>query len=106
MKSTRTKALDFTRDVKQQIFERDHGLCVLCGSPGFPNAHFIPRSQGGLGIPENGVTLCPRCHDAYDHGVMRKALAIRIMNYLKAVYGDQWDIKNLYYQKWPKEMRL
>ena len=67
MKSKRTKALSITPKVKKTVYERDGGRCVLCGSPhGLPEAHYIPRSRGGLGIPENIVTLCRNCHRELD----------------------------------------
>ena len=33
-----------------------------------PNAHYISRAHGGLGIEENIVTLCLDCHNNYDNG--------------------------------------
>ena len=69
MKSKRTKATDIPQKVKQAVWERDGGRCVVCGCCRnvMPNAHFIPRSKGGLGIEENIVTLCTnltenQCH--------------------------------------------
>ena len=45
--------------MKRQVLERD-GRCVICGAnDGQPVAHIVARSHGGLGIPENIVTLCP-----------------------------------------------
>lgn len=64
----RTKALAIPPKVKAQVWDRDLHRCVLCGSPyAFPDAHYISRAQGGLGIPENVVTLCRPCHDRYDN---------------------------------------
>ena len=43
-----TKAVDIPPAVKRAVWERDGRCCVLCGSPfAAPNAHVIPRSQGG-----------------------------------------------------------
>lgn len=98
MKSRRAKACDFSAAVKQAIYARDKGLCVLCGKPGLPNAHFIPRSHNGLGIEENGITLCPACHHRYDNTADRKALRLRLESYLKSKYED-WNEENLYYRK-------
>lgn len=33
-----------------------------------PNAHYISRAHGGLGIEKNVVTLCFKCHHNYDNG--------------------------------------
>lgn len=94
----RTKALAIPMEVKQIVWERDDGLCVLCGRQGAPNAHFIPRSRGGLGIEENIVTLCYECHNRYDNGTGRKWMEEEIRNYLKSKY-PKWDEKELYYKK-------
>lgn len=74
MKSKRTKACEIPMSVKQIVYERDKGLCIICGKAGVPNAHFIRRSAGGLGIEQNIVTLCPICHHNYDNGNLRKEI--------------------------------
>ena len=55
MKTRRSKACDISQKVKQRVWERDNGCCVICGNNYnvMPNAHYIPRSKGGLGIEEN-----------------------------------------------------
>lgn len=63
-----------------------------------PNAHFIARSQGGLGIEENIITLCPECHRLYDNSPMRRSIREELRRYLKSKYKD-WDEKKLYYKK-------
>lgn len=98
MKSRRTKACDITRDVKRAVYQRDEGLCVLCGKPGNPNAHFVARSQNGLGIEENIVTLCQDCHRRYDQTEARAFIRPVLERYLRSKYPD-WDIKKLYYRK-------
>jgi 5-methylcytosine-specific restriction endonuclease McrA len=64
-----------------------------------PNSHFIRRSQGGLGIPENIVTMCMRCHQMYDQGSDRRAIESHTEKYLKSLYPD-WSREKLYYKKW------
>lgn len=68
-------------------------------SLGLPNAHFINRSQGGLGIPENIVTLCPECHYEEDNGKNSKEYDKKIEEYLKKCYKD-WNKEKLVYKKW------
>ena len=75
MKGRRTKALEIPQKVKRIVFERDNGQCILCGAPGLPEAHFIPRSKGGLGIEQNIVTLCRECHRRFDQSDDRKFIA-------------------------------
>lgn len=42
----RKYATDIPKSVKQAVYERDGGLCIICGKNGQPNAHYIKRSQG------------------------------------------------------------
>lgn len=98
MKSKRTKALEIPKAVKRRVEERDEGICIICGRPGFPNAHFIARSHGGLGIEENIVTLCSGCHRRYDQSTDRTAIGTAIADYLRGCYTD-WDPVNLVYRK-------
>lgn len=95
----RTKALKIPREVKERVLDRDGECCVLCGIwGGLPNAHFIARSQGGLGVEENIVTLCPECHRQYDNSADRKQIREQLREYLKSKYNN-WDEKKLYYKK-------
>ena len=104
-----TKARDFDQNAKTAISERDSfdgwPCCINCGRPSpqgeptaFSNAHFIPRAQGGLGIPENGLTLCPECHRKYDQTTARKGMREFFREYLKPKYQD-WDEAKLYYRR-------
>lgn len=95
----RTKALDIPAAVKDEVWERDHRRCVLCGNPqAMPNAHYISRAQGGLGIAKNVVTLCARCHRDYDQTTMRSFLREELKVYLSRIYPD-WDESKLIYRK-------
>lgn len=96
----RTKALAISRAVKTAVYVRDGGCCVLCGSPyGIPNAHYISRAQGGLGIEENIVTLCFDCHREYDQGHHRQEIREELREYLKSKHPD-WDESKLTHDKW------
>jgi hypothetical protein len=102
-----TKARDFDRKAKEAISKRD-GIdgwtcCVYCGlaAPAplaWSNAHFIARSQGGLGIPENGLTLCPECHRLYDQSWARPTMRRYFREYLKEQY-ENWSEDALVYRK-------
>lgn len=96
-KSKRTKALEIPPKVKQKVLERD-GACIWCSRQGLPNAHFIARSQGGLGIEENILTLCPDCHRRYDQTDERAKMREYFKNYLQEQYPG-WDETKLYYKK-------
>ena len=100
MKTKRAKACDITKKVKDRVWERDGHRCIICGDPyAMPNSHFIRRSQGGLGIEENIVTMCQRCHRMYDQGVERRVIESYTENYLRSIYPN-WDRSKLIYKKW------
>ena len=96
--SKRSKACAIPPKVKQAVYERDKGQCIVCGAPGIPNAHYIRRSQGGLGIEQNVVTLCLTCHYRFDNGDKRKELGAVILAYLKSRYPS-WRKADVIYRK-------
>jgi 5-methylcytosine-specific restriction endonuclease McrA len=100
-RSRRAKALDIDQPTKDRVFLRDGQKCVLCGTTwtAMPNAHYISRAQGGLGVEQNVVTLCHSCHDRYDNSVERLTLRERIRAYLEAKYPN-WAEVDLTYKKW------
>lgn len=108
MKTIRSIATDISNETKKRVWERDGGRCVICGNNYnvMPNAHYIPRSKGGLGVERNIVTLCTeltqnKCHRKYDFGTKkeRKEIGEKIRNYLMSKYDD-WDESKLVFKKW------
>jgi hypothetical protein len=102
-----TKARDFDRKTKIAISRRDSidgwPCCVYCGAAApeelvWSNAHYIARSQGGLGIEENGLTLCPICHRKYDQTTARMQMRGFFREYLQMHYSS-WDEDKLIYRK-------
>ena len=102
-----TKARDFARKAKIAIALRDSidgwPCCVFCGAAApselaWSNAHYISRAQGGLGIPENGLTLCPVCHRKYDQTTARKEMREFFRDYLQECYTE-WQEEQLIYRK-------
>lgn len=92
-----TKATNISKEVKQRVYERDNGCCIICGRAGLPEAHFIRRSRGGLGIEENIITLCRACHQEFDNG--NKQYEELIRSYLQWNYPE-WDETKLIYKKY------
>lgn len=103
-KSRRANATSISPEVHDMVFLRDGGQCVYCHRKWpyvFPEAHYISRRKGGLGIPENILTLCRECHDRYDHGTKQEREGMReyFREYLMNLYED-WDESKLIYNKW------
>ena len=107
----RTKSLQFSKATKQQIFERDE-QCIFC-KQGFhrhstdPFAYLIPdimhiinKSQGGLGIIENGALGCRYHHSLLDNGAkgLREEMFEIIEDYMRGLYPG-WNRENLVFKK-------
>jgi len=100
LSSKRAKALAITNEVREAVYKRDNGRCVFCHRPGNPEAHFIPRSLGGLGIEQNILTLCRECHRRFDQGTQNERNWMRkvLRGYLQEHYTD-WNEDSLIYHK-------
>lgn len=112
MPSKRAKAVEFPPKVRKAIKARDNG-CIFCqmeyhmekatwqGLSTFSIMHFIPRSDGGLGIEENGAEGCQYHHDMLDNGHegYRAEMMELFEEYLISCYPD-WDKSKLKYNKW------
>ena len=94
----RTKATAITPKVRQAVEERDGHCCIFCGRLGRGEGHYIKRSQGGLGIEENIITVCRACHFQMDDGFSRELYLIKARDYLKRHYSE-WDESKLVYRK-------
>lgn len=102
-KHKQTKATEISKEVKKIVWERDKCRCVICHKPvpvECACCHFIPRSQGGLGIEENIYTGCPECHREQDNGLNTKEYDLKVKRHLKGIYGANWNIQKLIYKKY------
>jgi 5-methylcytosine-specific restriction endonuclease McrA len=87
MKSKRSKACSISKvSVKQAVYERHFGRCLFCGKQGTDFAHYISRANGGLGIEQNLVLLCRKCHFDLDQTPKRKDLLQIVKRYLVVKY--------------------
>jgi len=110
--SKRARACEFSPKERKEIYYRDTG-CIFCKQgymmngafPGdlhiFEVMHYIPRSQGGLGIAKNGALGCKWHHMMLDNGNKgnRQEMMDIFANYLKSHYKD-WNEEELRYNKW------
>lgn len=102
MKHKRTKAVDINFSTKLIVWNRDDKQCIFCEKyvpVDCANAHYIKRSQGGLGIPENIFTACWDCHWQEDAGQNQEEYRERAKKHLQSKY-ENWNEDDLYYDKW------
>lgn len=101
-KKARTIATSIPYSVKEIVWGRDNHKCILCHKYvpiECACCHFIPRSQGGLGIPENIFTACNNCHTEQDNGLNTLELEAKVEKHLQKCYGLNWKKDNLVYKK-------
>lgn len=99
--SKRTKATSIPKQVKLIVWERDNHKCIFCGREvpwNLANSHFIKRSHGGLGIPENLFCNCLECHNKFDDSINREWMLPIARHYLMSKY-ENWNEKDLMYKK-------
>lgn len=102
-KKLRTKSCDISPKIKEIVWNRDEKKCIFCGRyvpKACANAHLVKRSQGGLGVEENIFTACLECHYEEDFGKSCRDYEIRAEEYLKSVYGFEWDRNKLIFRKY------
>ncbi len=101
-KHKQTKEKEISKKVKEAVWKRDKHKCIFCGKRVdvfYANAHFIPRSAGGLGIEENIFTACENCHREQDNGKNIEEYDKKAQRHLKRIYGKNWDKSKLVYKK-------
>lgn len=94
----RTKAVAITPQVRKRVEERDGYCCIFCGKAGRGEAHLINRSQGGLGVEQNIVTVCRECHNGMDNGLLTQIYREKAEAYLRGIYPD-WDREKYIFKK-------
>lgn len=102
-KHKQTKEKEIPKEVKIAVWNRDKHKCIFCGKVVdvfYANAHFIPRSAGGLGIEQNILTACDDCHREQDNGKNTNLYDKKAEKHLKGIYGANWDKKKLVYKKY------
>lgn len=102
-KHKQTKKTDIPKKVKIAVWNRDNYRCIFCNEQvewNYANAHFIPRSAGGLGIEENIFTACENCHREQDNGLNTIEYTLEAEEYLRAYYGSNWTKEKLIYKKY------
>lgn len=101
-KKKRKDYTEIPKRIKEIVWNRDKHKCIFCGKlvdVFYANAHFIPRSAGGLGIEKNIFTACEDCHREQDNGLNTKLYDLKAEKHLKGIYGANWDKTKLVYKK-------
>lgn len=103
----------FDMDIREEIWYRDDGGCIFC-KMGYHMEnkdpmqyqikdimHYINKSQGGLGIPQNGAVGCRYHHGLLDNGSrgLRAEMLEIFKEHLMQQYPD-WNEEELIYDKW------
>ena len=98
----RLQATSISEKVRKEVIQRDK-CCIICGSRSFLQiAHYINRSQGGLGLKENLVLLCGLCHREADNGKNSLEVKAKVRQYLEKLYPNFTDEMRRY-DKWRRE---
>lgn len=101
-----TKETEISKKVKMTVWERDNHRCIFCQkevSWEYANSHYIKRSQLGMGIPENIMTNCERCHNLFEESIYREKMKEFARNYLMSKY-DYWNEDILIYKKYQQKI--
>lgn len=107
--SKRSRACDFSAKERTLIKERDY-QCIFCrrryrmekadtfNTSVMEIMHYIPRSQGGLGIAKNAALGCKYHHMMMDESVHHAEMREILKEYLQSIYRD-WDEADMVYHK-------
>lgn len=110
-RSKRSRATEFTAKAREAIYERDGRQCIFCAmgyrmdeAPLYEQGiiecmHYIPKSQGGRGIEQNGALGCKAHHTMFDNGKYRHEMGEIFGKYLSDHYYA-WSRADLIYDKW------
>lgn len=105
----RTKELQFSTQTKKEMFDRDKG-CLFCKLHLYMDEllsidraihdpmHIVNKSQGGLGVVQNGVEGCRGHHFMMDNGKHSELREIA-EDYLKSLYPG-WTRGSVTYNKY------
>lgn len=106
----RTYALQFSKSVRMGILQRDNG-CLYCKLMYrmdkakhneltiFDCMHIVNKSQGGMGVIENGVQGCRYHHNLLDNSEYNQEMREMARNYLRSLYPG-WTEESVTYNKY------
>jgi predicted restriction endonuclease len=110
LSSSRAKALQFSTDTIHEMIDRDKG-CLFCqlgihmdkvsmdSRLIFDPMHIVNKSQGGLGVIENGVIGCRGHHHLMDNSEFNEEMREIARDYLRSLYPG-WTEEIVTYNKY------
>ncbi len=92
-KPTRKQRGAFSTKTRQEILDRDDGLCRVCKGVASQIHHVKFKSGGGRGIFTNGLSCCQKCHaEIHNSGNKTKFWqGVFAEMYGLDYYKDDWD---------------
>lgn len=108
--SRHTKLLQFDKSTRMRLLERDRG-CFYCqrgihmdkvpqdSRTILDPMHIVNKSQGGLGIEQNGVIGCRGHHHLLDNSEFNHEMRTIAEDYLKILYPG-WTRDSVTYKKY------
>lgn len=111
-RTKKNQKYQFDQKTRELIYCRDGG-CIFCQRGYYMEnkepllyliedvMHYINKSQGGLGIPQNGAIGCRYHHGLLDNGNqgLREEMLEIFKEHLRQQYPD-WNEDELVYHKW------
>ena len=91
-----TKACAISKEVRQEVVDRDNGLCIFCKQQAVDVMHFVSRGRLGLGIKENLALGCRSCHTMLDHTEHRNDMLMIFKMKLNRMYPTFTDEMRTY----------
>lgn len=103
----RSKRLEFSRETKEQAYERCGGKCELCRTafngrePEYH--HEIEAAMGGDNSLDNCQVLCPKCH-----GLITRTISVPRVAKVKRIEAKRkgWKKKSYTWRKWTPRREL
>lgn len=83
----------FSKTVRDEVYERDKGICRMCGKTGTELHHVKFRSQAGRGVFTNALTLCSNHHREVHNNAELADYWVRIYVelYGQGFWKDEYD---------------
>lgn len=69
---SKKKRITVSEETYNYVYDRDKGICVLCGRPDVHLHHIMSREKDNINDVNNAVLLCYSCHLNIVHKNLKK----------------------------------